>query len=259
MTLQFSHANGFSASTYTYFLSLLEQTFAVRHVNSYGHGKYPPINGWHNSAKELIEHVKKEGGSPVVGLGHSMGGVFTLWAALQRPDLFSQIVLFDPPLFGNLKRNFLRMAQWLGIEGKLPPASFAAKRRTHFPNRETARTYFAPKPLFKNFHPHCFDDYINFGLKENEQGLELAFSAKAEYDYFRFVPKKVDKTPLKVPATLVYSNAKQVLNDADLKWLKKRFPDMNFMSFDGGHLFPLEKPHETAELLKRLSLTELSA
>ena len=38
----------------------------------------------------------RRGLSGIVGIGHSLGGVTTMYAALQRPDLFRALVFIDP-------------------------------------------------------------------------------------------------------------------------------------------------------------------
>ena len=38
----------------------------------------------------------------------------------------------------------------------------------------------------------------------------------------------------------------------DIETLKRKFVNTQFISFEGGHLFPFEQPEKTAELIKTL-------
>ena len=55
-----------------------------------------------------------------------------------------------------------------------------------------------------------------------------------------------------MPSYFIYSMNYTVLQERDLKCLKRKFINTKFIPFDGGHLFPLEKPLETAQLIKKL-------
>ena len=48
--------------------------------------------------KSLIVSCNNHKGRKVIGLGHSLGSVLTLMASYRRPELFSQVIMLDPPL-----------------------------------------------------------------------------------------------------------------------------------------------------------------
>ncbi len=249
-TIQFSHANGFPAPCYQYFFHFLNN-FNINYVPNIGHGNYPITSNWPHLVAELIADIESKQTVPVIGVGHSLGAYITLLAAQKRPDLFSQVIIMDPPLMRPIMRLLMRISVLLGIEGKLiPPAKKAKRRRTDFNSYEEAYDYFKSKRLFKNFAPQCIKDYVQYGLKEktNGQGLTLVFEAQKEYKVFCATPYHIKTSPLSIPATLIYSNSSEVLQPADILWLKKAF-NWQTVEYDGGHLFPLEQPKETAELL----------
>ena len=55
-----------------------------------------------------------------------------------------------------------------------------------------------------------------------------------------------------MPSYFIYSSKHEVLQPKDIKWLQKKYINTEFISFDGGHLFPLEKPKATADLIMKL-------
>lgn len=54
--IQFSHANGFPASSYTYLFELLNDT-QINFVEKMGHGDFPLNKDLNNFAEELIESI----------------------------------------------------------------------------------------------------------------------------------------------------------------------------------------------------------
>lgn len=253
MNIQFSHANGFGANTYNYFFSLLEP-HTVKAVELIGHGKYPVAPNWLPLADELIEYIENHHTEPVIGIGHSLGGAITLYAVLKRPELFRQVIFLDPPIFRPFKRNTMTLLKKVGNQyDKISPAGRTKNRKRYFTTKEEAFEYFKPKGLFKDFAQPCFEDYVNNGLKINKQhGFELAFSRSIEYQVFREFPNFKSKVTLPIPSHFIYSNQYKVLWKMDIAWLKSRLQGTEFIRFDGGHLFPMEKPREVAELIKGL-------
>lgn len=251
-TIQFSHSNGFSAQTYRYFFEQLAP-YRVEAVNRFGHGEYRVGQDWHPLADELLADIRRHGNTPVVGVGHSLGGVLTLWAAVRHPELFSKVILIDPPIFGLQKRIPIWIASLFGLAGKVvPPARKAKRRRRYFSSKQEATETLRGRSLFRNFHPECFQDYIEHGLVAQGNGVGLAFSAEIEYDIFCKTPCFIGDTVLPMPSYFVYSAHKEVLQDADLAWLKKNFTRTKLIEFDGGHMFPMEQPAEAAQLIRSL-------
>ncbi len=250
--IQFSHANGFNASTYRHFFDCLSP-YSVQVVEQFGHGEYAVAPRWQPLAQELIDNIERHGKHPVIGIGHSLGGGVTLLAAEQRPDLFQHIILLDPPIFAPIKRRILELLKLINQFDKQTPAARTRVRRQFFDTKEEAYDYFKPKKLFQTFHPKSFENYIEYGLKPHEKkGYQLAFSREIEYQIFRQLPIIRQKIPLKMPCHFMYSGHYKVLWKTDIRWLKNRLLGAEFVSFDGGHLFPLEQPEKTAEVIKSL-------
>ncbi|MEM5537775.1 alpha/beta hydrolase [Neptuniibacter pectenicola] len=249
--IQFSHANGFPGSSYNYLFSLLPD-YHITYIEKMGHGDYPLNSDLTNYAAELIADIEAQHNEPIIGMGHSAGAVVTLIAASLRPDLFKHVILLDPVLFSKRKRYPLKIAKKMGFIDKITPAARASKRRTRFPSREAAALYFRNKALFKHFHPRCFNDYITYGLTETEQGVELTISPEVEADVFRNVPLEAPKRLRQVKGTVIYGDKSNLFQKSEKNWWSRRFPAMELISIDGGHLFPFEDPAGTALLLNKV-------
>lgn len=251
MKIQFSHANGFPGSCYTYLFSLMPEV-EVSYVEKMGHGDYPLNSNLRNYAEELIADIQKKHQAPVVGIGHSAGAVVTLIAAALKPELFSQIVLLDPVLFSKRKRYALRLCKALGIIDRITPAGRAAKRRAVFASRDEAAAYFQTKPLFRQFHPNCFENYIQYGLEDHDGGVRLSIDPDIEADVFRNVLLNAPRCLKRVKGTVIYGRHSHLFNRSDKRWWQRNFPEMMMVGFDGGHLFPFEQPQSTADYLKQI-------
>ncbi len=262
--VQFCHANGFPAKSYSYLFGLLDD-FDWHYINCLGHGAFPVNGDLNNLADELINFLEQRGGAPVDAVGHSSGGVVTLFAAVRRPDLFRRVVLLDPVLFQPFKRGTIALMKGLGRGDSVGPIRKALTRRTDFADHDEARAYFGGKAFFKAFHHRCFEDYVQHGLvQKDEGGLTLTFAAATEVAIFRSVPLKFPKMMRRrlqrvgetaadrVAVTLVYASRSDVLWPSDIRWLSWAYPNLKLVRFEGGHLFPFEQPVETAALLTEL-------
>ena len=97
--IHFAHANGFPAKTYSRLFSFLEPRFELQYLNRHGHNPdFPVTDGWHALRDELRTEIETKFTRPVIGLGHSLGGILHLLVAIEKPDLYTQIVLLDAPI-----------------------------------------------------------------------------------------------------------------------------------------------------------------
>ena len=144
--IQFSHANGFPAKTYSYMFDQLKE-YKISAVNIIGDSTDHKDINMFDLRDELIQNVLQHG-EPVIGVGHSFGGVLTLLAASKNPELFKNIVLLDPPMFSPIKSTFIKILRMLGIEDWVSPAGKSKKRRDKFASKRDAKTLFISNKLF---------------------------------------------------------------------------------------------------------------
>ncbi|BAN47933.1 alpha/beta fold hydrolase [Metapseudomonas resinovorans] len=250
-TIFFAHANGFPSATYGKLFSALAPDFRVEHLEQHGHDPRFPVNdNWENLVDELIHHLQARG-EPVWGLGHSLGGVLHYHAALRRPDLYRGVVMLDSPVLTLADRIVIRAAKRFGFIDRITPAGRTLGRREEFGDLDEARDYFAGKTLFSRFDPECLDAYVRHGLARQGENLRLKFDAATEISIYRNVPHRTPGRPqqLTVPLALVRGRQSKVVLPHHARLLKQ-VPRGEYLSFPGGHMFPLERPRETAELLK---------
>lgn len=246
--IHFAHGNGFPALCYQRLLNYLNLNAEGRYINKIGHNpNFPVTENWDFLVDELIESIKEKFDEPVVGVGHSLGGILTFLAAIQEPDLFKYVIMIDSPVIGRLKSMAVRLAKMVGLIDKLTPAARTLKRRTHWHNEQQLINYLRRRPLFKTFRKDCLEDYIHHGFI-NIEGYNLAFDRYIEYLIFRTLPHRLYQYEhqLKVPTALIYGSKSTVVKPMDIRYMEKYFQIKAF-EIEGTHMLPFESPEAVGE------------
>lgn len=108
----------------------------------------------------------------VVGIGHSLGGGATAYAATACPSLFSSVIFLDPvivPANPNPPRTMVTMT------------TGALKRRATWRTREEAKESLGQKAMFRAWAPEVLDGYIDHGLHETDGG-QVTLKTKPYYE-----------------------------------------------------------------------------
>lgn len=249
----FAHANGFPSATYRKLFAALAPDFQVQHLAQHAHDPRFPVNdSWSNLVDELLHHLE-QCAEPVWGVGHSLGGLLHYHAALRRPDLYRGLVMLDSPVLSRVDQLVIHAAKRFGLIDRLTPAGRTLGRRERFVDSLEARRYFAERKLFSRFDPDCLDAYVEHGLHADEDGLRLRFDPATEIGIYRSVPHTSPGLPqqLQVPLALVKGAESRVVL-AHHGRMARRAPRGEFLILPGGHMFPLEHPHATAQLIRNL-------
>lgn len=249
----FAHANGFPSATYGKLFAALAPDYPVLHLPQHGHDPRFPVNdNWSNLVDELLHHLELHG-EPVWGVGHSLGGVLHYHAALLRPELYRGVVMLDSPVLTLADRIVIRAAKRFGFIDRITPAGRTLGRREEFADLLEARSYFAAKSLFRRFDPECLEAYLQHGLHGNGQGLRLRFDPATEISIYRSVPHTTPGRPqqLQVPLAMIRGRHSRVVLPHHARSIR-RMVRGEYLTLPGGHMFPLERPQDTAELLRSL-------
>ena len=94
--IHFAHANGYPPQCYQAFIDPFlkqYQVLGIKHRPLWPSDSGVPSGTWSQFADDLIAFFDQQGLRNVVGMGHSLGAIATLQAAIKRPDLFSTLVL----------------------------------------------------------------------------------------------------------------------------------------------------------------------
>lgn len=247
--IHFAHGNGFPALCYKQMLDHLQARFDYCFVDRIGHDPlYPVGENWYNLVNEVLASIKRQTNQPVIAVGHSLGGILSLLAAIEQPDLFKAVIMLDSPLIGPFKSSMLKLAKSLGIIDRITPAFRSKGRREYWQDHDQLIGYLKTRDLFKTFTDECLNDYITYGLEYKEDGYYLRFDRHIEYQIYRTIPHVIPqyKGRLLIPAALIYGDKSTVVDRMDVRYMKKHF-NIKCFKTKGTHLFPMEYPQAVAK------------
>lgn len=255
--IHFSHANGFPASTYRTIFAELSDDYALRYIERIGHDhRYPVTSDWPHLAQELLEDIDRRYDGPVWLVGHSLGGFVSLMAALKQPHRVRGVVMLDSPVIAGWRANVLRVAQWTGIDERLSPAAATRTRRTRWASRDEAWRHFHSKPAFARWDERVLSDYIDFGIPQVEPDgtRALAFDRDIEYRIYRTLPRTLGARLAHgagVPVGFIAGTQSKEIRQVGLA-ATERVTHGRIEWIEGSHLFPMERPIETARAIQRM-------
>jgi pimeloyl-ACP methyl ester carboxylesterase len=257
--LHFTHGNSYPAGSYGRLLDELRRDFDVRTTDMLGHDpRYPVRDNWHTLIDELIAQLEGYGqpghGAPAILVGHSLGGAVGMLAAHRRPDLARCVVMLDSPVVAGWRAGVWRFVKALGLRERLSPGGIARRRRNVWPSRAAAYDHFIAKPIFQAWAPGALDDYLDHGLKAHPDGVQLRFDRDVEAAIYSTLPHDMDRAlrgPFPVPVGFIAGTDSAELRQAGLDATRRLVGD-NFVTIEGTHLYPMEKPQRTAQLTREM-------
>jgi len=255
--LHLAHANGFPPGTYQLLAEQLTSDFHVFALPSrpLWPGSLPQeAPNWQVLAQDLIRGLDEVSVQAITGVGHSLGGVLTLWAAIWRPDLFERVILIDPVILPPFWLWSLRLMRALGRE-RQPLVQGALHRRRAWTSRQACYEHYRAKPFFEAWSDAALYDYVESGTIEKPGGgVELAYPPEWEAHIFGTTPLGIwrDVGHLRCPALFIRGERSNTFQPQAEARLARRLPQARFVTIPGaGHLLPMEKPEEVGEEILR--------
>jgi len=169
-----------------------------------------------------------------------------------NPDSpFQQVILLDPVLFTPSMLTVMRSLDGIGLYRKNPMAKAALRRRQHWPDKNTAYSYFNNRGMFKNWQPEALVAYIEHAISASDQGLRLKCAPEREAEIFSSYPDKL-WPQLSQPCSsilVIYGNSTYPFISKAVKKWQNRNPAVQSVVTEGGHCFMQEHPATTARLM----------
>ncbi|MEJ6004211.1 alpha/beta hydrolase [Paucibacter sp. AS339] len=270
-TIVFSHANGFGAGCYRLLFEAWRSAgWTVHALPLIGHDPaFPVTSNWPHLRDQLIHFIETEIGSkpgPVVLVGHSLGGLLSLLVACRRPDLAQALVMLDSPLLTGWRAHSVRAMKASRLMPRLSPGRVSRQRRHEWPDRQAVLAHFAAKHKFARWDPRVLKDYVESGFEERADGkTHLRFRRELETHIYDTLPHHLGRVmqhhPPQCPVGFIAGTESEELRQAG-SGASKALAQQHFAWMDGSHLYPFERPDETAalvlQMLKVMLPTELS-
>jgi pimeloyl-ACP methyl ester carboxylesterase len=261
-TIVFSHANGFPAGTYrVLFEAWRGAGYAVHAVDKFGHDPdFPVTSNWPKLREQLIHFIEREvpaDSRPVFLVGHSLGGMLSLLVACRHPELARGLVLLDSPAITGWRAHSVQVLKATGLMKRVSPGRVARTRRHEWPSREAVQAHFAAKSVFARWDPRVLADYVASGFEERDDKTVLGFQREIETHIYDTLPHHIgavlQRHPPRCPVAFLAGTQSAEVRQAGLA-ASRLLAKERFTWIDGGHLFPMERPDQTAaEVLRFIS------
>ncbi len=261
--LLFLHANSYSAKLYQSFLNPLTEHFQIWAPDLPGHGESRwngRIQAWSDLADYFIDKFDQAPPrKPLIGMGHSIGGIVIMLIALKRPEWFSKIVMLDPVMLPKRILIAMRILKLLSLTHLIPLAKATKRRKSNFPSRELALEHYAKKSVFSHWKPGILQTYVDTCLHETGDGtVQLSCAPQLESSIYQSIPLNVWSIPkrLNVSALFLIGEHSDTVSAHGFSRLRKIKGNHVVNRIKGGHLFPFEKPEESIAQIKDFLVDE---
>jgi len=261
------HGTGFSAMTLAAMASQLPKDWSIWLTDVPGHGystqPTTQMPNWQKMANTIADaiylqaNVKENG--PLVGIGHSMGGVITLLAAVKYPDLFSEIILLDPVLFQTEMIIAQQLMQATGAWRRSSLVKSVANRTAIWPSLANMKENMAGKSFYKAWHPQVISDYCEFSTHVSHQdSVTLSCQPSWEASIFGSYPKGLWRAiyNIKIPVEILIANKSYFFIPKAVKRAAKINKNIQWQKLGQHHCFPMEQPLETAKAITDLVISK---
>jgi pimeloyl-ACP methyl ester carboxylesterase len=214
------------------------------------------IQDWKPFSADLLEFLAQMP-SPVIGVGHSIGAVVTLRAALQHPGKFRALVLLDPVLVVPSFMLRWQIVHRLGLGDRLHPLiPGTRKRRRRFDDLGKVFRGYRNRSLFRFLSDENLRILIEgMTQPEDNAGYKLVYPPEWEaqiyrtgmqdFDIWRALPR------LEMPALFVRGAETDTFLPPAARLVQRKQPRARVETLSRStHLLPLERPREVFEVMQ---------
>lgn len=255
----FANANGFNGLSYRAILEPLGLNTIALDLRGHGMSELPTdvktLRNWHIFRDDIVEFFERYIDVPVLLAGHSFGAVSAILAAPRLGEKISGYVGFDPVTLSWLPRNFSKLPGGRAMmKRRLPIARNAGRRRFVFDSLETAFERYKGRGAFKGISDDMLRDYLEGGLIDHADGVQLACHPLWEQAIFTAQGHNLFKALPHLPqnSQIIYGGKSAVSTAATRKAVHRKLKggETSFHR-EFHHLFPFHAPEFAQNVLRK--------
>jgi pimeloyl-ACP methyl ester carboxylesterase len=259
--LVFLHANGYPPECYRGLLAKLAEKYRVSAMLQrplWPNSKPGEINDWRLLSDDLLRFMDEHSLDPAIIVGHSMGGIAALRAAIRQPERFKALALLDPVLFPPKSIFAWKIIRALGQGHRLQSLIRSAqKRRRSFDDLEKVFNGYRRRDVFRYFSDEALRNYIAGITKPAASGgYELAYSPEWEAQIYQTsvwpdMELWRGLRSLKTPLLIIRGAETDTFFKATGQRVVRTNPTVRLETIqEATHLVPLERPTETFDIIQ---------
>lgn len=251
-TIVFMHATGFLPWLWLPVVRHLTDSYRIVAPYFCDHRDADPEQGgfsWMLLARDLTRFCECLDIESPYMVGHSMGGAVMSIAGGKFGMDIRKMVLIEPIFLPREVYNIEMRVEEHPLAGK------SINRRNFWHDAADAKAYLKSKRLFASWDEEMLDLYVQYGMTDSGfGGLELACHPRKEAALFmgsmRFDPWPV-LSQIKCPVLVLEGEHTENKGFIDQEKAARAFADGKYQLVkDAGHLIPMEKPEETAAIIR---------
>ena len=252
--LFFLHANGYPPECYLPLVNRFSENYRVismRQRPLWPGSKPEEISDWHPLTGDFLRFLDERQTGASLAVGHSVGGIVLLRAALLQPQRFRAIVLIDPVLFPPYIIHTWQVIHRLGMVYQLHPLVHAARhRRQQFDNLDRLFNGYRHKQVFRFMNDSILRTFIEGIACPDDRGYKLCYSTEWEMriygtsvwhdmDIWRGLPHH------KIPLLIIRGAETDTFWSSTAQRVQRKVPAARVMTVPlASHLVAIERPDE---------------
>ena len=259
-SLVFSHANGFPAGSYRQLFDVWRAAgWRVLALEKFGHDpRFPVTSNWPRLRDQLIDFLDAQAPQGAWLVGHSLGGLLSLLAASKRPDLARGLVMLDSPVITGWRSHTVQVLKRSRLIQRVGPGKVSMTRRHAWPSSQAVLDHYGAKSKFARWAPGMLADYVAAGTEARDGQQVLAFDRAVETRIYDTLPHHLGavlrRHPLRCPVGFIAGTRSREMRQGGLGQARALAGE-RFAWVEGSHLYPMEKPQETAHAVLALLTT----
>jgi pimeloyl-ACP methyl ester carboxylesterase len=254
LPLYFLHANGYPPECYRPLITRLSEHYRVFSMHQrplWPDSKPEEITDWKPLTDDFLRFLDERQTGTSIGVGHSVGGIVALRAALRQPEFFRALILIDPVLFPPYVIHSWQVVRLLGLSYLLHPLVLSARnRRRQFTDLERLFKGYRHKPIFRYMDDTALRAYVEGIACPTDNGYQLCYSADWEMRiYVTSMWHDMDLwgglPGLKMPLLIIRGAQTDTFWASTGRRVLRKVPTAQVVTVpQATHLVPLERPDE---------------